>query len=193
MIQKTGKIVNIGLSLLLMCGSVSAQVTVPEPKSLDSYSVLTSDSTFKVLRGSVACVGGEDGDYVRHISANSMFWGRVAFEKTPAGKSGDVKDIRLLARDEDNEGDPRERFCIVRFSNFFWEILGAEWRHFTPAQFGSEEFKKSGHINFSGQKYGERSYLLTIPMSDLKTGCYGIFRVNSVVGDHIFLGAFSVK
>lgn len=102
--------------------------------------------------------------------------------KRPSAEEGDdTKDIRLIARDEDTEGDPRERFGVVKFRIPFMEMSNALWRYSKPS------------VNFYGQKYGEHSYLLTIPRSGLEPGYYGIFRVNSLADNRIRMITFKVK
>lgn len=64
---------------------------------------------------------------------------------------------------------------------------------FESALIGSDETKKAGYVQFTGHKYGEQSYLLTIPSSELEKGEYGIFFMNIITATSIPIGTFSVK
>ena len=64
---------------------------------------------------------------------------------------------------------------------------------FQPALIGSEETQKAGYITFTGHKYGEKSYLLTIPAAEMEKGEYGIFYMSIISAAAIPVGTFSVK
>lgn len=102
------------------------------------------------------------------------------------------QDVRLLIKGEKNDIDPRDNYRIVRF-NASKKERRIQWMEFESSLIGSDETKKAGYVNFTGHKYGEQSYLLTIPASELKKGEYGIFFMSIVSATNIPVGTFSVK
>ena len=68
-----------------------------------------------------------------------------------------------------------------------------QWYEFESAALGSEEAQKSGFLYFTGKKYGEQSYLLTIPAADIEKGEYGIFYMNIITATTIPVGTFSIQ
>ena len=58
---------------------------------------------------------------------------------------------------------------------------------------GSKETKDAGYVPFEARKYGESSYLITIPASELEKGEYGIFYLSIVTASTIPVGTFGVK
>ena len=101
-------------------------------------------------------------------------------------------DIRLLIKGENNDTDPMEMYRIVRFVKSKKDRR-IQWTQFEPALLGSEKAQKAGYVSFEGHKYGEQSYLLTIPASELKSGEYGIFYMSIITATAIPVGTFSVK
>ena len=101
-------------------------------------------------------------------------------------------DIRLLIKGENNDTDPMEMYRIVRFQKSKKDRR-IQWTQFEPALLGSEKAQKAGYVAFEGHKYGEQSYLLTIPASELKSGEYGIFYMSIITATAIPVGTFSVK
>lgn len=104
----------------------------------------------------------------------------------------DGKDARLLIKGENNEQDPMELYRIVRFKASKKDRR-IQWMEFQPALIGTKETKKAGYVGFTGHKYGEQSYLLTIPASELEKGEYGIFYMSIISATAIPVGTFSVK
>ena len=101
-------------------------------------------------------------------------------------------DIRLLIKGENNDTDPMEMYRIVRFVKSKKDRR-IQWMQFEPSLLGSEKAQKAGYVAFEGHKYGEQSYLLTIPASELKSGEYGIFYMSIISASVIPVGTFSVK
>lgn len=85
-----------------------------------------------------------------------------------------------------------DSYRIVRFNSSKKERR-IQWMEFESALIGSEETKKAGYVPFEGHKYGEQSYILTIPTSELEKGEYGIFYMSIVSATTIPVGTFSVK
>lgn len=218
-----------------------AQVTVQEPEFINSYCILTSESTYDVLpkengdiqkhqnkvskfakiAGAVSRIGGAAGMLgvatagsvsgvmtgVRVMGTASSVGSVASAADVLAGAEGmdivfdggsstyQVKtsgDIRLLIRGENNEADPMEMYRIVRFQKSKKDRR-IQWMQFEPALLGSEKAQKAGYVTFEGHKYGEQSYLLTIPASEVKSGEYGIFYMSIISASVIPVGTFSVK
>ena len=101
-------------------------------------------------------------------------------------------DIRLLIKGENNDTDPMEMYRIVRFQKSKKDRR-IQWMQFEAALLGSEKAQKAGYVTFEGHKYGDQSYLLTIPASEVKSGEYGIFYMSIITATAIPVGTFSVK
>ena len=231
----------ISIAMALATVNAYGQVTVPEPEFINSYNILTSDSTSAVLpkesgqikkhqnkigkfakiAGGVAQLGGAVGRIGFHTAGSStgtlnglrtigasrgvgdaanavgglagadgmdiIFNGAKSAYSVPGGE-----DVRLLIKGENNESDPMELYRIVRFKSSKKDRR-IQWMEFQPALIGSDKAKKAGYVNFSGHKYGEQSYLLTIPASELEAGEYGIFYMSIISATAIPVGTFSVN
>lgn len=235
------KIILLSIAMLLATGSTFAQVTAPEPEFINSYCILTSDSTFvklpkesgtigknqnkvkkwsKLLGGAANIAGaagmigiGTSGSMsgvvtgARVMTTASGVSSAAGTVSSLAGSSGmDIifkgghsayqmesgQDARLLIKGENNETDPMDCYRIVRF-NASKKERRIQWMEFESALIGSDETKKAGYVQFTGHKYGEQSYLLTIPSSELEKGEYGIFFMNIITATSIPIGTISVK
>lgn len=103
----------------------------------------------------------------------------------------DGKDIRLLIKVEKNDYDPMGIYRIVRFKASKKDRR-IQWLTLQPAVLGSSDAQKKGYLSFSGHKYGNQSYLLTIPASELEPGEYGIIYMAVASAQEIPFGTFSV-
>ena len=232
----------ISFAMLLAAGSTLAQVTVSEPEFVNSYCILTSDSTLAILPkesgsiqkhenkakkwtkiiGSAADVVGAVGMVGAYTSGSLSgavtgiraagtaasvghaadavggLTGAAGMDIVFNGKSSaytvtrDGKDARLLIKGETNDQDPMELYRIVRFKASKKDRR-IQWMEFQPALIGSKETTKAGYLSFTGHKYGEQSYLLTIPAEELEKGEYGIFYMSIISATAIPVGTFSVK
>lgn len=175
-------------------GTGKNQITVPEPESVNCFCLLTSDSTFDILpkeygkakvhkdRNSLAakersneggCFGGGvwDGekvvrkDNVRNLKL-FVLEGNCSAYKIVASD----KDIHIIVKADDNEKDPLECYHVVRFKN------STEYRYiyWKPEMTNKGKIRDTRYIEFTGQRYGNQSYLLTIPTSEIEAGEYGI-------------------
>lgn len=86
-------------------------------------------------------------------------------------------DLHIIVKASDNNTNPVDLYRIVRFNTTKKERR-VQWLELGSSLLGSGEAEKNGYISFSGKKYGEASYILTIPASELKAGQYGIFFMN---------------
>lgn len=224
----------------LAASSNAQQVTAQEPEFINSYCVLTSDSTYDVLpkengkvekhqskfskfskiAGAVSdlglaggLVGASTGSF-SGLEAGVRVMGTAAgvgvaadAVNTLAGVEGmdiafeggrssyAVKDaskgLRLLIKAEKNEVDPMGIYRIVRFKASKKDRR-IQWITFKPSLLGGSDAKKKGFLAFSGHKYGNQSYLLNIPASELEPGEYGIVYMSVASAQEIPVGTFSV-
>ena len=232
----------LSIAMFLATGSTFAQVTAPEPEFINSYNILTSDSTYtalpkesgtlgkhenkvkkvsKWIRGVAdmagaggmigAATAGSVGGVINGIRVASTAGSVASAAGTVSGLAGssgmdvifkgghssyavkaDGQDVRLLIKGKNNEYDPMDVYRIVRF-NASKKERRIQWVEFESALIGSEETKNAGYVQFTGQKYGKKSYLLTIPASELEKGEYGIFFTSIITATTIPVGTFSVK
>lgn len=229
--------------MMLTAVSASAQeVKVAEPEFINSYCILTSDSTFatlpkesgtigkhenkikkwtKWIGGAADIVGaggmigaataGSVGGVINGVRVMGGAAGVASAAGTVSGLAGssgmDIifkgghssysfkangSNVRLLIKGENNETDPMDCYRIVRFKESKKERR-IQWIEFEPALIGSDETKKAGYVQFEGHKYGNQSYLLTIPASEMEKGEYGIFYMSIITATTIPVGTFSVK
>ncbi len=231
------------ITLMLTGVSANAQeVKVTEPEFINSYCLLTSDSTFATLPkesgtigkhenkvrkwssilGKAADVVGAGGmigaatagslggvvNGIRVMGAASGVASAAGSVSALSGSSGmDIifkgahssytiknagHNIRLLIKGENNETDPMDSYRIVRFKSAKKERR-IQWMEFESSLIGTDETKKAGYVQFEGHKYGEQSYLITIPSSEVEKGEYGIFYMSIITATTIPVGTFSVK
>ena len=100
-------------------------------------------------------------------------------------------DIRLVIKGENNETDPMNLYRIVRFKDSKKDRR-IQWMEIKPALLGISDSKKRGFLPFTGHKYGEKSYLITIPAAELEPGEYGIFFMSIITATELPIGTFSV-
>ena len=231
----------IFMAMFFFVGNIFAQVTAPEPEFVNSYNILTSDSTFeelpremgelqehqnkvskwgKLIGGAANIVGaaGAIGAGVSGSMDGLMTGARVVTTASGVGSAAGTvsalagaegmdivfkganstytvkkgENIRLLIKGDDNERDPMEQYRIVRFEKTKKDRR-VQWMEYKPALIGSPKAKKAGYMPFTGQKYGQQSYILTIPASEVEKGEYGIFIVHVLTATYIPIGTFSVK
>lgn len=227
--------------MLLAVASASAQVTVSEPEFINSYCILTSDSSYATLPkesgtiwkhqnkakkwskliGGAANIAGAAGMIgigtagsmssvvtgARVMTTASGVGNAAGTVSSLAGSAGmDVifkgghstytiqkgQDVRLLIKGENNEIDPIDSYRIVRF-NASKKERRIQWMEFESSLLGTDDTKKAGYVSFSGHKYGQQSYLLTILASELEKGEYGVFYMSIISATAIPVGTFSVK
>lgn len=227
--------------MLLASTSTFAQVTAPEPEFINSYCILTSDSTYATLPkesgtigkhqnkvkkwskliGGAANIAGAAGMIgigtagsmsgvvtgARVMTTASGVGSAAGTVSSLAGSAGmDIifkggqsaysiqggQDVRLLIKGENNETDPLDTYRIVRF-NASKKERRIQWMEFESSLLGSDDAKKAGYVSFSGHKYGQQSYLLTIPAAELEKGEYGVFFMSIITATAIPVGTFSVK
>jgi len=233
----------ITIAMMLTAISAHAQeVKVAEPEFINSYCILTSDSTFAALPKESGTIGKHEnkvkkwskwiGGAASIVGAGGMIGAATAGSvngvingvrvmgsaagiasaagtvSSLAGSSGmdivfkgghspyslkaDGNNIRLIIKGENNEKDPMDSYRIVKFNTSKKERR-IQWIEFESSLIGSEDTKKAGFVQFESHKYGNQSYLLTIPASEIEKGEYGIFYMSIITATAIPVGTFSVK
>ena len=230
------------IATMLTTVSASAQeAKVAEPEFINSYNILTSDSTFdalpkengeiknhenktrkwtRLIGGAASLVGaggmvgaataGSVGGIINGVRVASTAGSVASAAGTVsglAGKSGvDIvfdgahsayqikkgQDVRLLIKGEKNDTDPMDTYRSGRFISSKKERR-IQWIEFESSLIGSKETEKAGYVQFTGHKYGEQSYLLTIPASEVEKGEYGIVFMTIATAAAIPVGTFGVK
>ena len=227
--------------MLLASTGTFAQVTVAEPEFINSYCILTSDSTYatlpkesgtirkhenkarkwgKLLGGAASVVGaggiigaataGSASGIINGVRVAATASSVASAAGTVSGLAGSAgmdivfnggsstyaiqggQDVRLLIKGENNETDPMDCYRIVRFNTSKKERR-IQWMEFGASLLGTDDTKKAGYVRFSGHKYGQQSYLLTIPSSELEKGEYGVFFMSIISATAIPVGTFSIK
>lgn len=227
--------------MLLASTSTFAQVTVAEPEFINSYCILTSDSTYatlpkesgtigkhenkakkwgKLLGGAASVVGaggiigaataGSASGIINGVRVAATASSVASAAGTVSGLAGSAgmdivfnggsstyaiqggQDVRLLIKGENNETDPMDCYRIVRFNTSKKERR-IQWMEFGASLLGTDDTKKAGYVRFSGHKYGQQSYLLTIPASELEKGEYGVFYMSIISATAIPVGTFSIR
>ncbi len=232
----------LAIAMMLSISASAQEVKVSEPEFINSYCILTSDSTYAELPkesgtigkhknkvkkwgsliGGAASIAGAGGllgmatagsatgliNGVRVVSAATSVGSAASSISGLAGSSGmdiifkgghssyvvknDGGDIRLIIKGENNDVNPADNYRLVRFNTSKKERR-IQWIEFESSLIGSAETKKAGYVPFEAHKYGEKSYLVTIPASEVEEGEYGIFFMSIITATTIPVGTFSVK
>lgn len=231
----------LSLGMLFVGTGTFAQVTVAESEFINSYCILTSDSTYATLPKESGSIGKHENKvkkWSKFISGAANIAGAAGMigigtagsmngvvtgarvmttasgvgnaagtVSSLAGSAGmDVifkgghstytiqenQDVRLLIKGENNETDPMDCYRIVRFTTSKKERR-IQWMEFETALLGTEDAQKAGYVSFTGHKYGQQSYILTIPASELEKGEYGIFYMSIITATAIPVGTFGIK
>lgn len=237
------KKVIVSFGMFLVTASIFAQeVTVAEPEFINSYCILTSDSTLVTLPKELGTIGkhenkvkkwskwiggaadivgaggmigaataGSVGGVINGVRVMGGAAGMASAAGTVSGLAGssgmdiifkgghsnysinlDGNGVRLLIKGENNETDPLDTYRIVRF-NASKKERRIRWMEFESSLLGTDDTKKAGYVSFSGHKYGQQSYLLTIPANELEKGEYGVFYMSIITATAIPVGTFSVE
>ena len=179
-----------------------------EPEFVNSYCILTSESSLEVLPKEIGTINSYQNNSPKLSSVVDKVSPKqsVAMDSIPSTNEMDIvlkgphssyviprdmKSISLVIKAKDNELDPMGLYRIVRF-NASKKDRRIQWMDFSPALLGSEKAQKSGYVNFIAHKYGEQSYILTLPENEMIPGEYGIF-LSAVNGTTIPVGTFSIS
>lgn len=101
-------------------------------------------------------------------------------------------EMKIIVRVGDDGMDPTEEFRIIRLHKHPKE-LRFQWKEKEAGEIGTEEAQKVGFIKFTATKYGEDSYILSVPINEIKSSFYGVFRLSSASEEGIPVSAFYLK
>ncbi|MDE6285112.1 MAG: hypothetical protein K2M17_05140, partial [Bacilli bacterium] len=105
-------------------------------------------------------------------------------------KSGEP--VRVIFKEENNNIDPLDLVRVVKFKKSKKERR-IQWLNISSSLLGMEKAEKNGYLKFDGCKYGDSSYLLTIPAEELDKGEYGIIMGSGAESTVIPIVTFSVQ
>ena len=179
-VKKWGKLLGGAANVIGAGGMIGAATAGSVSGVINGVRVASTAGSVASAAGTVSGLAGSSGMDVVFKGGHSSY--------TVQGG----QNVRLLIKGEKNETDPMDIYRIVRF-NASKKERRIQWIEFESALIGSEETKKAGYVQFTAQKYGEKSYLLTIPASELEKGEYGIFYTSIITATTIPVGTFSIK
>lgn len=221
--------------------SFAQHISVPEPEFVDSYYLLTSDSTYAELpkengtlkkhtslasrigkiaskAADVAGAAGGIGVFTSNSVGGMVDGIRVMGTAANVGSAADAitnlsfaegmdivfenghspyvttlnKDVRIVINNGNNNSDPRDMYRIVRLNTSKKERK-VRWQTITPSLFGTTQAEKIGYANFSGHRFGNQSYIITLPASEARPGEYGIFYMGLAQATEVPVATFSIQ
>ena len=179
-VKKWGKLLGGAANVIGAGGMIGAATAGSVSGVINGVRVASTASSVASAAGTVSGLAGSSGMDVVFKGGHSSY----------TVKSG--QDVRLLIKGEKNDTDPMDTYRIVRFKTSKKERR-IQWIEFESKLLGTKETKNAGYVSFTGHKYGEQSYLLTIPAGELEPGEYGIFYLSIATATSIPVGTFSIK
>ena len=158
----------LGAALLLLAGATQAQTipeTTPEPEFIGEIVTVRPD-------GTVAKLEKQSVQMRTRANASAVIFG-IGKAKTKLIIEGPKAGVRLTAgqpasfivRAVDNATDPMSIINVFRFEAKMAEMASV-------SSFGSVKSNKLERLSFTGRKFGESSYLITL--DETPAGEYGI-------------------
>lgn len=137
-------------------------------------SVNTVSTGVKVMNAAttVDAVGGAVGILGTASGMDIVFAGKSSSMRTKNG------NVRIIIKAENNNIDPTELYRIVALKSSKKERR-VQWLEMNGSALNTVDAKEKGYIPFTAEKYGSSSYLISIQASNLCTGEYAIFNINS--------------
>lgn len=102
------------------------------------------------------------------------------------------KDITIIYRADNNDTDPMDFLRVVQFKKGKKDRK-IKWMTLSSSVLGGDDERKNGYLPFDAHKFGETSYIITIPASTIEEGEYGIVSPALVDATVIPIATFSVK
>lgn len=153
-------------------GSVGGAVGAATAMLGQNVGALTTGLQVMTTANSVEAIGGAVGALGHASGMDVVFDGRSSTARTSKN------DVRIIIKADNNNIDPADLYRVVSFKSSKKERR-MQWLEIRSAILGSSEAKQKGYIPFTASKYGDSSYLITIPTSELSQGEYGIFLINN--------------
>ncbi|MDE5843425.1 MAG: hypothetical protein K2H35_06805 [Muribaculaceae bacterium] len=173
------KFAKIGGAIADVAGSVGLGVAGLGGVSAGLQTAVTAASVSSAV-GTLDMLSGFEG-------MDIVFDGNQSSYVIPANEN-----IRFVYREANNETDPLELMRVVKFKKNKKDRR-IQWLNISSSLLGSDKADKNGYLNFSGEKYGENSYLITIPAEELEKGEYGIIVGSAANATAIPVVTFSVQ
>lgn len=101
------------------------------------------------------------------------------------------ENVRIIYRGESNETDPSDFLRVVQFKKGKKDRK-IRWMNLSYSLLGGEKERKNGYLPFEATKFGETSYLITIPAEYLQEGEYGIVSPTLVDATVLPIATFKV-
>ena len=179
--SKIGKIAGHAATIVGAAGGIGAYASNSVGGIVNGVKVMGSAASVATAADAVAAMTFAEGKDIVFDGASSPY---------KAVHSG--KGIAIIANNGNNSNDPRDIYRVVRFKQKK-KARQIRWQSITPSLFGTEDAEKIGYVNFSGHRYGNGSYIITIPENEIKSGEYGIFYMSLASATEIPVATFSVQ
>ncbi|MCM1489895.1 MAG: hypothetical protein NC095_03605 [Muribaculum sp.] len=102
------------------------------------------------------------------------------------------ENVRIIYRAESNDTDPADFLRVVQFKKGKKDRK-IRWMNLSYSLLGGEKERKNGYVPFEATKFGETSYLITIPAEYLQEGEYGIVSPALVDATALPIATFKVE
>ena len=188
----------LGAALLLLAGAAQAQTipeTTPEPEFIGEIVTVRPD-------GTVAKLEKQSVQMRTRANASAVIFG-IGKAKTKLIIEGPKAGVRLTAgqpasfivRAVDNATDPMSIINVFRFeAKKDKRRKGAknEYEMASVSSFGSVKSNKLERLSFTGRKFGESSYLITL--DETPAGEYGITisNPNNIDEKQVIVSTFAI-
>lgn len=178
--SKLAKIGGVAADVAGAAGGVVLGTAGSAGTAIGGLRTMTTASSIGNAAGSLGSLAGFEG-------MDIVFEGKSSPFVVEEGKT-----VRIIYKNGDNELDPLEIMRVVRFKNGK-KNRRIRWINLSSELLGSEEASSNGFLPFEGSKYGEKSYLITIPGEFLEKGEYGIIVGAACASTVIPVATFSVQ
>lgn len=181
LVSRIGKIAGSAASVVSSVGGVVANASGSISGVVNGVRVMGGAASAGMAAEAIGDMAFAEGKDIVFSGAHSSF----------TAVSTD-KGISVIANNGENSADPRDLFRIVRFKSKKKERQ-IRWQTISTALFGTADAEKIGYLNFSGHRYGESSYILSIPAKELTPGEYGIFYMSLASAEQVPVATFSIQ
>ena len=173
---------------VILISTLPSMAQLSEPDFIGEAYLLDNDNSYVKL-------DKEIGDFSSGISFSSNSWNALSLEIN-GGKAdsrfSSSEPLQLVVRSVDNNSDPLSIIRIYKFKANKKKRTVAISKDNSGTLMKSRTMSKD-QIRFSGEKYGESSYLITL--KNLKEGEYGIItsNPNSVDEKSVIVSCFAIE
>ncbi len=179
--SKTSKFAKIASGIADVAGTVGVGAALGGNigTAMGAIQTMSTASSVASAAGTLDLLAGYNG-------MDIVFEGKESGYTVPMGE-----DVRIIYRAESNDTDPMDFLRVVQFKKGKKDRR-IQWMTVTPSLLGSAKERKNGYLPFEATKFGESSYLITIPASSLEEGEYGIVSPSMVDSTIIPIATFSI-